>query len=89
MRDYPTECSRCGGALWVSTMSRFNTDVLCMPCLSDEKQAPGYPEAQAAELAAVRSGNFNYVHGLSATDADFLAVRRRRRLAAAEEKDPR
>ena len=79
MRDYPTACGRCGCELRVSTMSRFNTDVLCMACLADEKQAPGYPEAQSAELAAVRSGNFNYVHGLSATDADFLAQRRKQR----------
>ncbi len=58
-------------------MSRFNTDTLCLACAADEKAAPGYAFADAAEVAAVRGGNFNFEGvGLSAVDAAFLAVRR-------------
>jgi hypothetical protein len=41
-------------------MSRFNTDELCLECIMDEKEAPGYPQAAAAERAAVRAGNYNF-----------------------------
>ena len=70
-------CDRCGGPTGASSVSYFNTDACCMECISDEQQAPGFAAARAAELAAVQSGNLNFVGvGLSSADATFLAERR-------------
>jgi hypothetical protein len=41
-------------------MSRFNTDVLCMRCIEEEKMHPDYPKAAAAELETVRRGDYNF-----------------------------
>lgn len=73
-------CDRCGVRFGASTMSRFNRDMLCMPCLADEKKAPNYPQAEAVELAAVRAGDFNYQGiGLAPEDLAFLEAQRRAR----------
>jgi hypothetical protein len=70
-------CARCGRALRVWSMSRFNTDPLCMQCVEDEQLAPGYAEAAAAEAAHVRAGDLNFPGvGLSPADAAFVAERR-------------
>ena len=78
-KTMPILCGRCATPLRVWSMSRFNQDHLCIPCLDDEKHAPGYAAAHAAELAAVKAGDYNYSPGLSATDAAFLAQRRQDR----------
>jgi hypothetical protein len=73
-------CPRCGALLKAWTMSYFNTEEICMACSADEKLAPGFPAARAAEEAAVRAGNLNFPGlGLSAIDDAFLAERRRKR----------
>ena len=78
-----TKCDRCGGDLRASTMSRFNTDAICMACSDDEHAAPGYAHAAEVELAAVQAKNYNYQGvGLSAADHAFLAERRAARKAA-------
>ena len=41
-------------------MSRFNTDIICDPCEKLERAHPKYREAQEAELAAVKAGNYNF-----------------------------
>jgi hypothetical protein len=41
-------------------MSRFNTELCCMECLETEKRHPKYKEAEAAEHAAVKAGNYNF-----------------------------
>lgn len=70
-------CARCGAATTTHSMSFFNTDDLCMDCKADEKLAPGYGSARAAEAAAVQAGNLNFAGvGLSAADEQFLAARR-------------
>ena len=54
-------CDRCGAPLDDGrTMSRFNTDTLCMKCAEEERQHPDYRLTADAELAAVRSGNRNF-----------------------------
>lgn len=56
-----TTCVRCRKSLGgVSIMSKFNTDVICLACKEREKKHPKYAEADAAEIAAVRSGNYNF-----------------------------
>jgi hypothetical protein len=72
-------CARCGVEPFAHVTSFFNTDVICLPCATDEQEAPGYVAAHAAEVAAVRAGDYNFPGvGLSPADAAFLAARRRR-----------
>ena len=54
------KCDRCGGELKVRQMSRFNTDVLCMRCIEEEKKHPDYGKATEAELAAVKRGEQDF-----------------------------
>ena len=55
------KCDRCGGSLdGGRTMSRFNTDCLCMRCAEAEKNHPDYDKAVEAEIAEIRKGNFNF-----------------------------
>ena len=53
-------CERCGEATNTTTMSWFNTDIICMDCADEEKNHPKYQEAKDKELAEVRKGNLNY-----------------------------
>ncbi len=54
------KCDRCGVELKARQMSRFNTDVLCMRCIEEEKMHPDYEKAAEAELAAVKRGETNF-----------------------------
>lgn len=90
----PDRCERCGASLREPAMidayfSRFDAAVLCRGCRDDERHAPGYAAALAAEAAAMRAGNHNFT-GAGLTDADraVLAGRRAARDADAEP-DPR
>lgn len=70
-------CERCGAPLIGWGVSYFDTDTCCAACLDDEREAPGYEAARAAEAAAVRAGDLNFRGvGLSPADAAFLAERR-------------
>ena len=53
-------CDRCGSELKVRTMSRFNTDCICMKCAEEERNHPDYEKAVDAELAAVKRGDMNF-----------------------------
>ena len=55
-------CPRCGKNLrtFVSVMSMFNLERICMPCKRKEKAHPDYEKAAAAERQAVRDGVRNY-----------------------------
>ena len=54
-------CDRCGGSLEGGrTMSMFNTETICMACKEKERKLPGYDAAHAAEVAAVRGGDYNF-----------------------------
>lgn len=52
-------CARCGVRLVVSTMSFFDSSVICPHCEAIEREHPRYQEARKAELAALRRGDFN------------------------------
>lgn len=62
MKNYKTveECERCQDELHVSTMSKFNTDTICLNCSDREKDHPKYKEAVDADIAACRAGNYNF-----------------------------
>ena len=54
-------CDRCGESTNNSTtMSIFNTDVICMSCKEEEKRDPEYAAAQAAEREALKAGDTNF-----------------------------
>lgn len=54
-------CDRCHKSLSNGfSMSRFNTDTLCMECIAEERQHPDYPKAVDAELEQIKNGNRNY-----------------------------
>ncbi len=54
-------CGRCGGLLANGrTMSRFNTDCICLKCAEAEKTHPDYQKAVDAEISAIRNGNLNF-----------------------------
>ena len=56
-----TTCDRCHGELTEGrTMSRFNTQCLCMTCAEKEQHHPDYKRAVEAELAELRAGNRNF-----------------------------
>lgn len=54
-------CDRCCEPTTVTTMSRFNQDMICNPCEKKEKEHPQYKEASDAELAECKKGNYNFV----------------------------
>ena len=67
MQDWRGRCHRCGKESNQYTMSKFNTDLICMECKEAEKKHPRYREAVAAEERAVMCGNFNF-QGVGWTD---------------------
>lgn len=88
--SHQRRCPRCGGPMSSFSVSFFNIEEVCMDCKADERLAPGFAAAQAAEEAAVQRGDFNFPGvGLSAADDAFLAERRaaRRRPAAGEKEE--
>ena len=53
-------CDRCGKPVRALRMSMFNTEMCCQGCLHVESRHPKYKEAKAAELEAVKNGNYNF-----------------------------
>ena len=53
-------CARCPDIPSSTIMSRFNTDIICRKCEDLERAHPQYKEAQEAELAACKRGDYNY-----------------------------
>jgi len=53
-------CARCHEQTRTTLMSRFNTERLCPACIARERAHPKYAEAEAAEIAAVRAGDYNF-----------------------------
>ena len=56
----PTKCDRCHKPMTCSTMSRFNTQMICKSCEEKEQKHPKYKEAYDAEFQACKSGNMNF-----------------------------
>lgn len=54
------KCDRCRKEADSFTMSIFNTDWICTDCSDTEQRHPDFEKARAAELAAVKSGDYNY-----------------------------
>lgn len=54
------KCGRCGEESLVTTMSYFNTDMICLGCEEKEEAHPEYREARRLELEAVKRGDYNF-----------------------------
>lgn len=53
-------CDRCRQSVGITTGSYFNTDIICMECVTREQAHPQYAEAVRRENRAVSRGDFNY-----------------------------
>lgn len=53
-------CDRCHQKTHGTTMSFFNTEIICMKCSAKEREHPKFKEARDAEEAAVKAGNTNF-----------------------------
>ncbi len=53
-------CDRCGETSGAFTMSRFNTEMICLQCDEKERAHPEYERAREVEHAQVMAGNYNY-----------------------------
>ncbi len=73
----PAKCPRCGGPANSWTMSRFNTEEICLHCADDERTLPSYRAAEAAESAAVATGNYNFP-GIGLSSADRVRLQQLR-----------
>ena len=58
--DMRSNCHRCGKETNTTTMSMFNTDIICMECKQKERDNPRYKEAVEADNAEIKNGNYNY-----------------------------
>ena len=58
-------CSRCRQETSITTMSYFNTDVICLKCSSKERNHPKFKEAQDKEMEEVRKGNMKQSSSLT------------------------
>jgi len=54
------KCDRCKLKTNSTTMSYFNTQMICWYCEDKEIVHPKYGEARAVENEEVRKGNYNY-----------------------------
>ena len=73
-------CPRCGGSMQTYTCSWFTTESICTTCQQEEKSAPNFEAARAAEADAIRRGDFNFPGiGLAPEDVEALAASRRER----------
>ena len=54
------KCKRCDQPPLCTTMSRFNTDMICENCADKEAAHPKYQEAVDAEIAALERGERNF-----------------------------
>jgi len=58
MNLFPNVCQRCGGSTNnCTTMSMFNTQVICQDCRQRESQHPEYEKARQADTEASRNGD--------------------------------
>lgn len=53
-------CDRCCCKTNFTTMSYFTTASICMDCDKKEREHPRFKEAQDAEMAQIRQGNYNF-----------------------------
>lgn len=53
-------CDRCGNETFCTTMSYFNTQIICIECDDLEQKHPDFEAAREAENEEVRNGNYHF-----------------------------
>jgi len=53
-------CERCLKETNITTMSMFNTQIICMNCKKIEREDPRYDEAVKADHEEIKKGNYNF-----------------------------
>ena len=54
-------CDRCGSGLdGGRTMSRLNTECICIKCSEKEREDKDYKKAVKADQEQIKKGNYNY-----------------------------
>ena len=53
-------CERCNNEANATTMSWFNTQMICKPCRTKELSHKDIEKAKAKELEQVKQRNYNY-----------------------------
>ena len=53
-------CDRCYEDTNITTMSMFNTQIICMECKKKERKRPDYKRAVDADNEQIRQGNYNF-----------------------------
>ena len=59
-KDWTGRCHRCGKEASSHTMSKFNTDLICLGCAEEERWRSDYDKAVEAIMVAINQGNFNF-----------------------------
>lgn len=54
------QCERCKHPTHTTTMSYFNTQMICTSCDTKERQHPEFERAQKIELQQCLQGNLNF-----------------------------
>ena len=61
MSMYRENCDRCGQKTnGVTIMSMYNEDIICMTCKENERKRADYKDAQDADIAEIKNGNYNF-----------------------------
>lgn len=53
-------CARCGGETHITTMSFFDDSIICAECDKIERAHPKFAETRAADIEAMRGGNYSF-----------------------------
>jgi hypothetical protein len=60
MSKWKGTCHRCGKKTSLHTLSRFNTQLICVECATKERKHASYKRAVEAETRAVRRGDYDF-----------------------------
>jgi len=60
IRDWDGNCQRCFKESGGHTMSMYSTLLICLDCEKQERKRGDYEAARAADIAAIRAGDYNF-----------------------------
>ena len=60
VREWTGCCQQCFVETSAYIMSMYSTRLICLTCKEEEERRDDYGEAVDADIAAIKSGNFNF-----------------------------
>ena len=60
MRPWNGRCQQCYTETNAHIMSMYTTALICLVCKDKETERPDYKKAVDADVAAIKSGDFNF-----------------------------